>query len=521
MRLSIDILSDKMDPFSVRPYTDTDADPSLDRPKLISNDLINDRSVLYVGYAKDIPDISAIEPGVSLVSIGTPPGFSDDLIPINFNLLIVDGDGVEMEAVFNKIIDLFMHFNQWEVHIQDMLLSNSSLQDFVDASDEVLGWPISIIDRAEKTLAASRFEDSDDIIWKEICSGYIRTELLLKDSVKISEIMQYCKPVQRYSTVSDRVILSQSIRISGHVVGFIATHHPKRSKQLFSHGVEQLVNYFTGFIAKRMRSDEFYNMSRGSMFEYLLVDLIEGHITNEALITDRLLFLKWNPDKNKVLIRTEAPQNKLNYLRDYMFRIIPQNHSIIYSGGVVTIVSGLEAEGLSSDILEQLRSFLAENNAVCGISNIYSSLTETEKHYAQTQTAITFGKIQHPGLFIYRYSTYTFQHAISILSKHVDITDYYHAAFKRLFPQTKTNQFLFDTLLIYLQTNCNIAASAKLLFIHRNSMIYRIKRLEDELQIDFMNPEVRLQLSFSFEIYNYIKHFDSKNQEMHINENDS
>ncbi|MGI5849458.1 MAG: PucR family transcriptional regulator [Christensenellales bacterium] len=520
MRLSIDMLFDKMDPFSVRPYTDADADPSLDRPKLISSDPINDRSVLYVGCAKDIPDINTIESGISVVSIGAPPGFSTS-VPINFNLLIIDGEEVELETVFNKIIDLFVSFNQWEVHMQDMLLSNSPLQDFIDASDEVLGWPISIIDRAEKTLAVSRFEDSDDIIWKEICSGYIRTELLLKDSVKISEIMQYSKPVQRYSTVSDRIILSQSIRISGHVVGFVATHHPKRSKQLFSHGVEQLVNYFTGFIAKRMRNDEFYNMSRGSMFEYLLVDLIEGHINNEALIADRLLFFKWNPDKNKVLIRTEAPQNKLNYLRDYMFRIVPQNHSIIYGGGVVTIVSGLEVDGLSSQILEQLRSSLAENNAVCGISNTYSSLTETEKHYGQTQIAITFGKIQHPNLIVYRYPTYALHHAISILSQHTDITDYYHAAFKRLLPLTKTNQFLFDTLWIYLQTNCNIAASAKLLFIHRNSMIYRIKRLEDELQIDFMNPEDRLHLSISFEIYNYIQRFDANSQELHISENNS
>jgi len=512
MKLSIDILLDKMNQFNIRAYSDANIEPMLDRPQLISSNSIINKNILYVGYAKDFPDINEIEPGCSIVCIGTPKGFSEAALP-KINLMIVDDNSVGLDTVLNKIIDLFMFFNQWESHMQNMVLNNSALQDFVEASDEVLGWPISIIDRAEKTLATSRFEDSDDIIWKEICSGYIHTELLLKDSVKISEIMQYNKPVQRYSTVSNRVLLSQSIRISGHVIGFIATHHPKSSEQFFSRGVEQLVNYFTGFIAKRMRSEEFYNMSRGSMFEYLLVDLIEGHINNEALISDRLLFLNWNLDKYKVLIRIEAPQNLLNYLRDHMSHIAPQSHSIIYSGGLVTIISGLDADGLTTSVLEKLQGYLEDKNANCGISNLYMSLVDTEKHYQQTLTALKYGKIQHPRLSTYKYSAYAFQHAISILAQHTDIMDYYHSAFKRLFPLTKANQILFDTLNIYLQTNCNIAASAKLLFIHRNSMIYRIKRLEDELQIDFMDPKVRLHLSISFEIYNYMKYFDSSNSQ--------
>lgn len=502
MKLSIDILLDKLGEYNIRSYSESNNDPELDCPRLLNKGTaIENIKYLYVGHAQDI-NVHDVLPGSSIVSIGIPDGFSDEVAP-NFNIMIIN-DSISIDEIFNKIIDLFLYFNQWEMKMHEFILNSSDLQDFVNASDDVLGWPISIIDRAEKTLASSRFEDSDDIIWKEICNGYIHTELLLKDSVKISEVMKFNRPIQRYSTVSKRVILSQPIRVNGHVVGFIATHHPHRSEQLFSYGVEQLVNCFTGFVAKRMRCIEFYNMSRGSMFEYLLVDLIEGHIKDEESINDRLLFLNWNLNKNKILLRIEAPQKHLSTLRDHMYQVIPNTHCIIYNSGLVAIVSDLDIDGLSANSRGQLQSFLREYHAQCGMSNLFNSLPETSKYFQQTSVALKFGMSYHPDNVIYQYSEYTIHHSLSILSKHVDLSDFYHQVFRHLLPLTKASSILFDTLRVYLQTNCNIAASAKILFIHRNSMIYRIKRLEEELHIDFLDADTRLQLLMSFEIYDML-----------------
>ena len=506
MKLSINILIEKMGHYDIRLYTEPDSEPELDSPRLLGNDSIIEYSnYLYVCYAKDIPNICDIEPGNHIACIGIPDGFSDENPP-NVNLMIVN-ENITLDTLFNEILDIFLYFNQWEMHIQDLILNNSNLQDFVDSSDKILGWPISIIDRAEKTLAVSKHEESDDVIWKEICNGYIHTELLVKDSIKITEIMNYDKPIQRYSTVSERIMLSQAIRVGGHVVGFVAAHHPKKSNQYFSHGIVQLVNYFTNFIAKRMHCEEFYTMSRGSMFEYLLVDLIKGHIKDNDTITDRLEFLNWNLDKGKILLRIEASPVKLNFLRDHMYQVILQSNSIIYNGGLAVIVSGLDADGLSESVMERLDNFLSKNQAQCGISNLFTSLTKTEKYYKQAKIALNFGKIQYPDNIVNSYSKYAFHHAISILAQYTDVTDFYHNAFKLFLPLTKTNSILFDTLRIYLQTNCNIASSAKQLFIHRNSMIYRIKQLEEKYHIDFNDPETRLQLLVSFEIYDNTKWF--------------
>ena len=51
-----------------------------------------------------------------------------------------------------------------------------------------------------------------------------------------------------------------------------------------------------------------------------------------------------------------------------------------------------------------------------------------------------------------------------------------------------------QTLKVYLQHNMNIAESARTLFLHRNSFLYRINRIEEILQVDLKSPDTRLLL---------------------------
>lgn len=504
MNLSIDMINEKIN-LQAQIYSLADSVPILERPRLFCDNCETESNkVLYVGNAQSFNKTDYINPGVSLISIGIPKWFSPQ-DNSNINLMIIDED-IGLYDLFNKVLDIFLYFNQWEARMDKLINNNCELQDLLDNSDEVIGWPISIIDRAQKTLATSKFANSNDIIWQEICSGYIRTELLRQDSVQVSEVVKYNKPIQRYSTLSKRIILTQPVRISNHVVGFIATHNPNSTEQYFNRGIEHIVSYFTKFIAKMMSSNEFYYMSRGVMFEYLLVDLIEGNIIDSAQISDRLLFTNWSLDKGKILISITSQSDKLKNLRDYVMQIITNSHCIIYDKCLVTIISNLDEDGLSSSILKQLEEWVLKNNLRCGISNLFYDLIDTKKYYEQTRAALNLGNVLPTKNKIYKYSDYTLYHAISKLSENDDIIGFCHPSIQKLV-SVPGNSMLVETLRVYLQNDCNIAVSAKELFIHRNSMVYRINKLKEELELDLSNAEVRLQLLFSFAVYDYIKWF--------------
>ncbi|KAA9028585.1 hypothetical protein F4V44_04765 [Niallia endozanthoxylica] len=53
---------------------------------------------------------------------------------------------------------------------------------------------------------------------------------------------------------------------------------------------------------------------------------------------------------------------------------------------------------------------------------------------------------------------------------------------------------LLQTLSVYLEIHCQISKTAKRLFVHRNTTVYRIEKCEEILAKSMKNPETTLQL---------------------------
>ncbi|MGX7091104.1 helix-turn-helix domain-containing protein [Hutsoniella sourekii] len=60
---------------------------------------------------------------------------------------------------------------------------------------------------------------------------------------------------------------------------------------------------------------------------------------------------------------------------------------------------------------------------------------------------------------------------------------------------------LFTTLRVFLENNGKIQDSADALFIHRSSLIYRLKKIQDRLQIDLEDPQDRFNLMLAYRLF--------------------
>ena len=57
---------------------------------------------------------------------------------------------------------------------------------------------------------------------------------------------------------------------------------------------------------------------------------------------------------------------------------------------------------------------------------------------------------------------------------------------------------LLHTLRCYLEHEQNTQKTAQALYIHRNSLLYRLERIQQLTAVDLSSPEERLRLSLSF-----------------------
>ena len=63
---------------------------------------------------------------------------------------------------------------------------------------------------------------------------------------------------------------------------------------------------------------------------------------------------------------------------------------------------------------------------------------------------------------------------------------------------------LLETLYVYLESHCQISETAKRLFVHRNTVIYRLEKCSTLLKKDLKDPEVTIQLRLALRIRNHL-----------------
>ena len=82
-----------------------------------------------------------------------------------------------------------------------------------------------------------------------------------------------------------------------------------------------------------------------------------------------------------------------------------------------------------------------------------------------------------------------------------DIKNYYSHALSG-FSELKTDEkdSMLETLSVYLETHCQISATAKRLFVHRNTVVYRIEKCEEILGKSLKDSEATMQLRLALRI---------------------
>ena len=80
---------------------------------------------------------------------------------------------------------------------------------------------------------------------------------------------------------------------------------------------------------------------------------------------------------------------------------------------------------------------------------------------------------------------------------------YLHPALDIIENYDKENQTdLLHTLQVYLENDCNAQKCGRLLFLHRNSLVYRIRRIQEISSCDLSDINERSYLRVSFFLRN-------------------
>ena len=173
--------------------------------------------------------------------------------------------------------------------------------------------------------------------------------------------------------------------------------------------------------------------------------------------------------------------------------ILPGEHSLI-------LIEKLPA-GIDQNIFPgKLSVWLKRYGFVAGASDVNPGVERLSVLHAQAIIAIEEGN-EASAEPIRHYHNASVRHLLEIPEVKAIQAVFMHPAVARLKAgELKSSRKSMRTLLVYLESECQLASAARLLDIHKNTLLYRIGKLSEAYNLNFDDTDERLRLLLSLKM---------------------
>lgn len=462
------------------------------------------KNTLYFGYDNQIKAGSPLPPQCILARSEDPD--APDVFPTGgVNLALVESPA------------LFSIFNQAKVRVEAtrsrglyeeltaLADETRSLEAVLNAAAIRLGNSLVFNDTTFKIITSSTSIPVVDPLWKEnIKQGYCSYEFIqtvrelepLRNMTSSTEAVEVTCPESPYRKLSCKVFHNSVqvgfvLMIEGETL-FLPSH--REMLRSVSHALSYIIDRYHPELHQG-----------ASLYQQFLYDLLIGAPSDEMLA--RLNGIDFPPRMFVLFLQPTQFLGRRHLKEQVTQRIkqtFPGTHVTYHKNGVVALVPLRQTVEILPEHLASLKEFSQSEHVRAGISNAFSHIENFVTHYEQAHAAIELGQKLAPDETVCRYLDYQIFDLFSEVKNPDSLGRFCHPALALLRQYDhKNNTQFYQTLCVYLECGGSIKLTSERLFIHRNSLVYRMNRIAGVCQIDLEDPDTCLLLRISYFIDRY------------------
>lgn len=385
--------------------------------------------------------------------------------------------------------------------------SGKGLIHLTDTAYEILDNPIFIVDSSFKILSMcqSPFLSRPDLeSQREL--GYMTDNNI--ESMKKSHVYEktrekgypyYSKELDYQGWITALVYI-HNIEIAQ--IGLMEDNHTFHDFDF------QIMDFLTKLVSLELQKNDFHKLNQGLMHSIFLSELLENHSSHIQTIGLRLQQLSWKLTSHMYIMTLFDHESgffdgKAQLISTQLHHIFPNSHWMINDGKIVFLLCLTQDINKQYKDKESLAHYLKINNLAAAFSSSFEQIEETRKYYEQSMKTYEFAMQFPSDNPIHFYSDYVILHMGQLLSTHHKLSDFYHPAIILMRDydiKHKTN--LLKTLEHYLLHIDNPTLTAAKLFIHKNTLFYRINKIKELFCLDLNNGDERLRLQLTLKFMN-------------------
>ena len=303
-----------------------------------------------------------------------------------------------------------------------------------------------------------------------------------------SQVLQGCQYLKIYDEEDPVYVLLCGDSSEEYMIGKIA--------------VSNIQNLITAYKERFDRNNFFQNLILDNL---LLVD-----------IYNRAKKLHIEIQKPRVVLLLEIPAGKENYAMEFlksMFSAQSGDYVTAVDENTLIVIKQVEAKDSYAEVVEVAETTVAMMNTEAMINvrvaygTIVEELKDVSKSYKEAKMALDVGKIFYVEKTVTAYSTLGIGRLIYQLP--INLCEMFiEEIFGGKVPEELDEETL-TTINTFLENNLNVSETSRQLYVHRNTLLYRLEKLEKYTGLDIRIFDDALTLKIALMVVRYMRYLES------------
>lgn len=394
-------------------------------------------------------------------------------------------------------------------NIVSELMSGVNLNDILTEAFTYTGNLFVAIDMSGKILANSSPFYVDYPLWmNSVQQGYC-DEILMDYIASRRRNLHAPKgphPFNLYCRKINMHILVARIIYENETLGYFFALNRKAK---FDNQTQRLLPLFAQKAREGILRLNTANRSNSILQANILMDALSGATPAETSLRTKVSGLKFGQYMRVLVICStydRAPDFYSQILFPELEQILPDQIIFPYQASLACLMNTDIHGTIPNDLRQKLSDFSQKHHMLIGVSNVFSHISQFAEFTEQARTALSFfNRIKNPTPFFF-YLDYGLYILLDRIHDKRLLEQCCHPALKFLtrYDEKKGTE-LFDTLRVYTECGFSKTRTAQVMFIHRNTINYRIQQIEELCSIELSDETLLFPLQLSFKLDSYYK----------------
>ncbi len=444
------------------------------------------------------------------------------LLEVPFDLSFSEIIAPILGVVFNKQNKILQKLEQAHKKLMDLALNGSPLEKLCKETGKLISNPVAIADREGFLIVNDDCPDKYkfDLFFSE-GSVEIRKEKLRFGNIK--EV----KYSLEYASDTDKPLTIKAIRIPiiadkyeyGYMVAII-------NKPIYESDILTMERAATIAALEFTKRKAIYEIEKSYYSDFLEILLSSDFENVEEVINRGRVFNIDLERPTAVVIINDNNLNEITEIRHYVNingtrskeDLLKAINRFLKLSGVSNLIAGIKGNNIvmitgtdqnnpSSSLKETVTALVKYINESAGpnmqinigVGRAYSDIRLICRSYNEAREALKISQLSDQSRVVF-FDNLGFYKILSEKNRS-DLELYVEELLKPVFDYDQNKKGdLIKTLETYYETNRNLKLTSTKLFTHYNTVLYRIKKIEDLTGISLGNPENALNLEIAINI---------------------